>query len=59
MTRNQIAFLCEKLIEKCNGDLIMALDTLQASAEAYFSLGDYKNAEKLGRVLDYFRRFYV
>jgi len=59
MTKNNLIFLCEKIIEKFKGDNIAALHNISASVDAFLTLGQHENAEKMQKVLDFFRRFYV
>lgn len=58
MNLNRLTFLCEKILEKCNGDSLLALATISASVDSFLALGQYDNADKMGRVLAHFRRFY-
>jgi len=59
MTKQKIDFLCVKILERCQGDNLKALDVIQKSVDSFFALGQRENAERMSRILAHFRAFYV
>lgn len=58
MTKEKKAFLCEKLLGKCAGDYLRALEVIQTNADSFFALGDWKNAEKMDDFARFFREYW-
>lgn len=58
MTKNNLIFLCEKILEQCAGDYWRALEVIQTSADSFFALGDWKNAQKMDKLARFFRLYF-
>lgn len=58
MTMEKMQFLCEKILEQCAGDYWRALEVIQTSADSFFALGDWKNAQKMDKLARFFRLYF-
>lgn len=58
MTILNMTCFCERLLQKCNGDFLLAQNTLEASADSWMALGDWEKAQKIAKILNFFIKNY-
>lgn len=58
MTMEKMQILCEKINQKTCGDLWRGLEIIQTSADSFFALGDWKNAQKMDKLARFFRLYF-
>lgn len=58
MTIEKIQMLAEKTMQQANQDKKTCLQRLAFALDSFLSLGQYKKADQVGRVLAFVRRYY-